>query len=770
MRAGALHSLAERWRLLAVALAGALGLLMLWTDAGDGLDQALANQRAAWNARTASGEVHIVEIDARSIAAFNRWPWPRSIHAAAIDRLRESKAALIAFDVDFSSPSEPAEDKALADSLRRAGGGIILSTFRRESGADVAPLPQLASESFLAAANVLPEAHGELRSMPYGVEVGGVPRPSLASMVAERPGSAGELFLIDRAIDPESIPRHSMADLVAGRIPPEALAGKRILIGATAVETADRYTLPRHGILPGVVAQALAAETLLKGPPPAPVGGGWTLALVLLLAAACARLPRGRHIAAGFAAAALGILLLPVAGEGLGLDISVAPALIALGAAAGAGAAGRAALHRRETSLADSKTGLPNLVALERDCRSTAAATVAVARIEGFADLLSALGPDGTSSLVRAVAERLAFAASAARVYRIDEAGLAWIEPEQAELDDRFDAIDAVMRAPFAAGRSVEVITHFGAARGAGSEARQLCADAGLAALHAAERGHRWQLFTASDSERASWRVSLLAELDSALATGELWNAYQPKLDLRSGRIHGVEALVRWDHPERGMLAPDSFIPLVEQHGRAADLTLHVMAQALADAAAWAAEGQPLGVAVNISATLLHDHGFLHRLEQLLQASGFPAERVTLEVTESAAMAEPDAAVVALQGWRKLGVGVSIDDYGTGQSSLSYLQKMPATELKIDRSFIAAMADGPRDRILVRSTIAMAHELGLAVVAEGVEDEICLELLRELGCHQAQGYWISRPVPAGAVAGFARSFECAPAAKARAAG
>jgi EAL domain-containing protein (putative c-di-GMP-specific phosphodiesterase class I) len=218
------------------------------------------------------------------------------------------------------------------------------------------------------------------------------------------------------------------------------------------------------------------------------------------------------------------------------------------------------------------------------------------------------------------------------------------------------------------------------------------------------------------------------------------------------------------------MLAPDSFIPLIEQHGRAADLTLHVMARALADAAAWRDEGRTLGVAVNISATLLHDRAFLQRLEQLLQASLFPAGRVTLEVTESAAMDDPEAAAVALEGWRKLGVGISIDDYGTGQSSLSYLQKMPATELKIDRSFIAAMAAGPRDRILVRSTIAMAHELGLVVVAEGVEDELCLELLRELGCDLAQGYGISRPVAADAVADFARSFACPPSAKARAVG
>lgn len=766
----AAHPLVERWRLLALVAAGALGLLMLWTDGGDGIDQALANQRAEWNARAASGQVHIVEIDARSIKAFNRWPWPRSIHARAVDRLRESRAALIAFDVDFSSPSEPAQDKALAEALRRAEGAVILPTFRRESGVDVAPLPQLASRSFLAAANVLPEAHGELRSMPYAIEVGGAPRPSLASMVAERPGDAGALFPIDRSIDPDSIPRHSMADLVEGRIPPKALAGKRILIGATAVETADRYTLPRHGILPGVVAQALAAETLLAGPPPVPVAGGWALGLVLLLASAAARLRRGRHIAMGLAGAGAVILLLPVAGERLGLVVPVGPALIALAAAAAAGGIGRAAWRGRVTSLADPKTGLPNLAALEKDCRTLPAATIAIARIDGFADLLSALGPDGTAGLLRKVAERLAFAASATRVYRIDEAGLAWIEPEEAPLEERFDSIGAVMRSPFEAGRSVEVQTHFGAARGAGTKARQLCADAGLAALHAAERGSRWQMFTARDSEQASWRVSLLAELDSALARGELWNAYQPKLDLRSGRIEGVEALVRWDHPERGTLGPDRFIPLVEQHGRAADLTLHVMAQALADAAAWRNEGLGLGVAVNISATLLHDHAFLHRLEQLLRASAFAADQVTLEVTESAAMARPEAAVVALEGWRRLGVKVSIDDYGTGQSSLSYLQKMPATELKIDRSFIAAMAAGPRDRILVRSTVAMAHELGLLVVAEGVEDEPCLELLREMGCDLIQGYWISRPIPAGAVADFARSFALASEPRAKAAG
>jgi EAL domain-containing protein (putative c-di-GMP-specific phosphodiesterase class I)/CHASE2 domain-containing sensor protein len=770
MPANALRRLAERWRPAALLLAGGVGLALLATDAGDGLDQALINARAAWGQRPASGEVHIVQIDERSMAAFRQWPWPRHIHAAAVDRLRESKAALIAFDVDFSSPSQPLEDAALAEALRRAGGSVVLPTFRRSGGPDAAPIPIFAAQSFLATANVFTQADGELRQMPFGIEVGGAPRPSLASMIAERPGGAGELFAIDRSIDPATIPRYSMVDVVAGRVPAAELAGKRILIGMTAIEGGDRYTVARHGLLPGVVVQALAAETLLHGTPPRPAGGGWALALALLAAAGGLRMRRPRGLGLVLTAGTSAILLLPIAAERLlGLDLTIAPALASLLVAGAAGGIGLAASLRRANSLVDAATGLPNLAALERDCAAAPAITIAFARIDDFAGLLSALGGGGAAQLVRGVADRLVLGASAARIYRIDEAGLAWIEPADAELADRFDGLDAVMRAPFVAGRKIEVRTHFGAASGPGASARQLCADAGLAALHAAEAGRSWQIFSPSDLEQANWRVSLLAELDSALAGGELWNAYQPKLDLRTGRIVAVEALVRWDHPERGTLAPDSFIPLVEQHGRAADLTLHVMAQALAEAAGWRDSGCPLGVAVNISATLLHDPAFAHRLEQLLRASGFPADQVTLEVTESAAMADPDAAVVALQRWRALGVGVSIDDYGTGQSSLSYLQKMPATELKIDRIFIAAMAADPRNLILVRSTIAMAHELGLEVVAEGVEDEATLDLLRDMCCDVVQGYFVSRPIRAEAVAAFARRADYAPTRR-RAAG
>jgi EAL domain-containing protein (putative c-di-GMP-specific phosphodiesterase class I) len=193
---------------------------------------------------------------------------------------------------------------------------------------------------------------------------------------------------------------------------------------------------------------------------------------------------------------------------------------------------------------------------------------------------------------------------------------------------------------------------------------------------------------------------------------------------------------------------------LLEQNGRAAELTLHVLAAALRDARIWAAAGRPLEVAVNVPASLLRDEAAMAVLRAAVRDSGLPPERLTVEVTETAAMADPDRAIAALQVWRALGVGVSIDDYGTGQSSLAYLQKLPATELKIDKSFVATIADQPRNAIMVRSTIAMAHELGLKVVAEGVEDEACLAQLREMGCDLAQGWLIARPMPAADMADF----------------
>ncbi len=742
--------------------AALVGLFCLLTGASDALEHALRDVRDELRSRPASGEIHIVEIDARSLAEIDRWPWPRSVHAAAIDRLNRAGARTIAFDVDFSATSDPAEDRALAEALKRADRSVILPTLRQQAGAgasafiDSVPAKPFADNAFLAAVNVIPDEDGYVRRMLLGVETKGVARPSLASMLAEERAEIGRDFAIDYAIEPSTIPRHSLVDLVKGRIPDRELAGKRVVIGATAVEIWDRYAVPRHGVIPGVVIQALAAETLMAGAVPVRVSGLWPLLFALLAVLnAVGKAPRTRRFVL-FGASVAVVVVLPLAAEiGSSLNVPIGPALMALVTAALVG--GYYLVEEARRSTKDLETGLPNLRALAKAAvERLEPGNVVVARIDRFAEIASGLGPAATANLVNRVADRLRLAHGEKIIYRIDDATLAWLESpgDEESLDERIDALMAVMRAPVDCGRLIDVLLSFGLATGHARDPQQLVAHASLSALKAAQRGVRWLRFTEEDEKAVDWHLALLGELDLAMSAGQLWNAYQPKLDLESGRIVGAEALVRWAHPERGPIQPDDFIPLIEAHGRARDLTAHVLEQAIADALKWKRSGHVIGVAVNVSATLLADHEFIEIVRLTLQGSQLPPEQLTIEVTESATMGCPERSIAALRSWRSLGVNISIDDYGTGQSSLGYLQKLPATELKIDKSFVQRMGSEPRNAIMVRSTIAMAHELDIKVVAEGIEDAACLMLLKEMGCDTGQGYHIGRPMSAEGMADF----------------
>ena len=223
---------------------------------------------------------------------------------------------------------------------------------------------------------------------------------------------------------------------------------------------------------------------------------------------------------------------------------------------------------------------------------------------------------------------------------------------------------------------------------------------------------------------------------------------YQPKIDLDTGDVRAVEALVRWNHPTRGLLYPDAFLALVEEFGLMPSLTRVVLALALDQAEAWDTDGRPLTVAVNLSASSLVDYDLPRQVASMLAARGIPPAVLQLEITEEFLMADRDRARTILTQLRNSGVQISVDDYGTGYSSLSYLRDLPIDELKLDQSFVFPMADDARAAALVASTIALAHSLGLRMVAEGVETIVAYTELARLGCDQAQGYFVSRSIPA----------------------
>jgi diguanylate cyclase len=273
---------------------------------------------------------------------------------------------------------------------------------------------------------------------------------------------------------------------------------------------------------------------------------------------------------------------------------------------------------------------------------------------------------------------------------------------------------------------------------------------ADVAMYHA--KGHHLgtHVFDEADDQFHPDRLGLAAQLRGGIQADELVLHYQPKLDLHTDRVVSLEALVRWQHPRLGLLQPDAFIELAEHTGVIPSLTWKVIENALADCSRWRAAGLPLTVAVNVSMRSLREPRFPVEVGELIQRAGAQADWLVLEITESTIMADPEAVMSVLRHLEEMGVLLSIDDFGTGYSSLSYLRQLPVSELKIDRSFVANLlgARSDSDAVIVRSTVDLAHNLGLRVVAEGVEDRATLECLRQLGCDEIQGYYLCRPVPA----------------------
>jgi diguanylate cyclase (GGDEF)-like protein len=267
------------------------------------------------------------------------------------------------------------------------------------------------------------------------------------------------------------------------------------------------------------------------------------------------------------------------------------------------------------------------------------------------------------------------------------------------------------------------------------------------------ERGS-WLRYSSQRDDSSVHRLALVAELRTALDRDEIVVYFQPQQDLETGLIVGAEALARWQHPTRGLLAPAEFVGVAEQSGLVRPFTLRVLDQAVAECARWQREGRAVSVAVNLAARSLLDRELPNDVAAVLVRHGLPPDRLVLEITETNAASELEVVEDVLWRLRRLGVEISVDDFGTGYSSLAFLQRTAVNELKVDRSFVTGMLGSDNDMALVRATISLAHSLGARAVAEGVESQDLADALRALDCDQAQGYWLSRPVPAAQLRGL----------------
>ena len=438
-----------------------------------------------------------------------------------------------------------------------------------------------------------------------------------------------------------------------------------------------------------------------------------------------------------------------------------------------------AAIHRaasessRNEYLAthDELTGLPNRVRFQDGVKQALAAAdeagvaVLLIDLDRFKEVNDTLGHHHGDLLLKQVGPRLKEVlpdtAMAARLGGDEFAIL--LRP--ARNDEALVMADAErIRAIFDSGFSVQgVVLDVGASIGVaihpqhGDDVETLMQRADVAMYRAKEAHTGVEAYDAGDDHHNLSRLAMAGELRLALDRDELVLHYQPKLDLHTGLVEQVEALVRWRHPQRGLVPPGDFIPVAEHTGLIRPMTKIVIEKALAQCAEWRRDGLHLRVAVNLSTRSLLDASLPGEVKRMLDEHGLDPGYLMLEITESVLMADPERSARILQSLSDMGIGLALDDFGTGYSSLAYLKRLPVDELKIDRSFVMNMARDPDDAMIVRSTVQMARGLNRIVVAEGVEDEVTLNRLRGFGCQLAQGFGISRPLPAQALEQWLRA-------------
>lgn len=413
----------------------------------------------------------------------------------------------------------------------------------------------------------------------------------------------------------------------------------------------------------------------------------------------------------------------------------------------------------------DTLTGLPNRVllydrlnqAIRAASRRKTDLVLMILDIDEFKHINESLGHYSGDQLLRQVVSRLQGITqksdTLARIGTDEFAILLDMSTQQKPVMHIVQKLQSTFLEPFAIeGLALEVMASIGVAYfpAHGKEADAIMQRANLALFSAKQNTKKFAVYSEKMEKASPRRITMMGELRHAMDSGELMIHYQPKFNISQGRVDSVEALVRWQHPAHGFMTPSEFIPMAERTGLIRPLTHWVLRKTLSQMEKWHKSGLKLGVAVNLSPAILLDTELPNLIVGLLSLYDVTATHITLEVTEGSMIKDPALALEILSRLSTLGIKISIDDFGTGYSSLEYLKKLPAKELKIDKSFVLDMLNNDSDAVIVKSIIDLGHNLGMKVVAEGVESKETADTLKSLDCDILQGFFFSKPMPAQA--------------------
>src|SRR4051812_13101476 len=423
----------------------------------------------------------------------------------------------------------------------------------------------------------------------------------------------------------------------------------------------------------------------------------------------------------------------------------------------------RQAAEKEEQAMSDALTGLPNRTLFQNLVQRTIAsagrrkkmAAVMLMDLDRFKDVNDTLGHHNGDLLLQRIGSRLhSVLRGGETVARLGGDEFAILLPDVADRQAVVPVVRRVLKVleepVVVGGLALQVEASIGIAlfpeHGKTVDAVLRAADVAMYVTKEARSGYEFYDAGAHEHRHDAGRLALIGELRRAMDETELVLYYQPKVDLATGQAKGVEALARWQHPERGLLSPDEFIPLAERSNLLRPMTLYLLDTALKQCNAWRMKGLDVSVAVNLSMQNMLDLRLPNDLARLITSWRLPPGSLELEITESTIMGDHRRATTILTRLNNMGVKLTIDDFGTGYSSLAYLQELPVGSVKIDKSFVMSMSEDPGNAMIVKSTIDLGHNLGLEVVAEGVEDNSVYNQLAALGCDYAQGYYLSRPL------------------------
>lgn len=750
MMADVLARLTRIWkspRFRIVFWAAVTGVLFGVSGIGLPLEDAIVNGRTLLRSHPSDGRIVMVFQDERTLQELNYAEISRGDDARVLASLLQSGARQVYFDRTLSYMGEDRDNEAFLNVLKKYRGQIFLGALPSNEGGRgnyAGTIPPAAYRANVSVVSLLALNHpfNLSLSLPFASDspIGHI--PGISARMAGVNGPADEVFRPDYSIDRTTIPTVSYVDVLKGRLDPRIVRGKEVIIAPAADIYHDIHPMPTQGYAPGAYFHAIGAETLRGG---VPIKLGWAPAFLVVLVLIITGVGRGRALDVyRFSGLVVVLIAAPLALDGMHIGVDIVPA-IAMAAVAvfrmrhldGIEVAG-------ETNAG---SGLPSVQAL-RKYEAVSSRILVALKIRNYSAIIGSFAGELEAQIAHEIVRRIRISDSQVVVYH--EGGIfLWLSTIRSTFDlfENLEGLHRIVQNGIQVG-GLDIDLSFNC--GIDSEFDRPVSSRVASAMQSAEEAVRNdELVYKYDSHKheARWEISLLTQLDRAIDNGEVWVAYQPKLDVATNRVTGAEALVRWTHPERGPISPDKFIRIAEEFHRIERITRFVINDAVRAAVELRRQGLALAMSVNISAQLLRNPGLPSMILDILELHGLEPEMLILEITETDRLDRSSRTFQMLQKLVQAGLRLSIDDFGTGNATIDYLRYLPATEVKIDKVFIQAMEANKEDLLLVQSIVEMAHSQDRTVVAEGVETLAALEILRGMNCDTIQGYYVCRPVP-----------------------